>query len=64
MRRLDKSMRKIMDPLDELEAEKHENLRLTTSFEQSQPEWIKNSKVSVEELKAIFNYIFTEEKEK
>ena len=64
MKSLDKIFKKILDPLDEMDGEKFVNIRLATSFTQVEAEWIRNSKVSVEELKAIFNYIFAKEEEK
>lgn len=58
MKGVDKTFKKILDPLDEMDEEKFYNVRLAASFRQFEAEWIRNSKVSVEELKAIFNYIF------
>lgn len=44
-----KSLNKIKNPLDQMEQEQYQNLRVSAGeWESYEPEWIVNSKVSVE----------------
>lgn len=47
MGRLDKKMKKIMDPLDQLDVDKYLRLKISTSFNYKVPEWIRISRVSI-----------------
>lgn len=47
MNKLDNLMKKVMDPLDQLDVEKYPRLKLTTNFSPRESEWITNSKVSI-----------------
>lgn len=60
MSKLDKRFKKIMDPIDQLDVEKYQGLRISAGFGPKNSDWIKNSQVTIEELKAIFSFIFSD----
>lgn len=53
-----------MDPLDQLDVEKYPGLKISTCFSAKQADWIRNSQVSIEQLKAIFSFVFSDQSQK
>lgn len=50
---------KVLNPLDQLKVDQYPTLRFPVDDAFYKSDWLENSKVTIEELKAILNALFT-----